>query len=195
MAPFSRHPEKIVRLQHLPNIITFARLLTVIPVVLLLLEREFGWALTLFALAGLSDGLDGFLAKRYGWQTRLGGILDPLADKTLLLACFLVLGILGLIPLWLVVAAILRDLVIIGGALVYNLLVEDLDAAPLLTSKVNTVLQILLVVTAIADAGPLDLPAGLIEALTWGCLVTILVSGVQYVYLWSRKAAEREWRR
>ncbi|MBK1702634.1 CDP-alcohol phosphatidyltransferase family protein [Thiococcus pfennigii] len=184
-----------MRLQHLPNIITFARLLTVIPVVLLLLEREFGWALTLFALAGLSDGLDGFLAKRYGWQTRLGGILDPLADKTLLLACFLVLGILGLIPLWLVVAAILRDLVIIGGALVYNLLVEDLDAAPLLTSKVNTVLQILLVVTAIADAGPLDLPAGLIEALTWGCLVTILVSGVQYVYLWSRKAAEREWRR
>ncbi|AGA90412.1 phosphatidylglycerophosphate synthase [Thioflavicoccus mobilis 8321] len=184
-----------MRLQYLPNIITLVRLLTVIPVVLLLLEREFGWALTLFALAGVSDGLDGFLAKRYGWRTRLGGILDPLADKSLLLASFVVLGVLGLIPVWLVAAAILRDLFILGGALAYNLLVEDLDAAPLPSSKINTLLQILLVVTTIANAGPLALPVVLIEALTYGCLITIVVSGVQYVYLWSRKAAEREWRR
>lgn len=184
-----------MQLQHIPNLISLARLLSVVPLVALLLQGEYGWALVLFAAAGVSDGLDGFLAKHYGWQSRLGGILDPLADKSLLLAAFLVLGYLGLIPSWIVAAAIARDLIIVGGALAYELLVEDLDAAPLLASKINTVLQILLVVFVIIDAGPKPLPVGLIEALTYACLVSILVSGTQYVYLWSRKAAARGWRR
>lgn len=184
-----------MRRQDIPNIISLARLLAVIPVVLLLFEQAFGWALALFALAGISDGVDGFLAKRYGWQSRLGGILDPLADKALLLASFLALGMLGLIPAWLVLAAILRDLVIVGGALAYHHLVEDLEARPLPSSKVNTLLQILLVVLVIADAGPLAFPTGLITALTYACLVSIVASGGQYVYLWSHKASERTWRR
>lgn len=183
-----------MRRQDIPNIISLIRLLAVIPVVFLLFERQFGWALTVFAVAGISDGLDGFLAKQYGWRSRLGGILDPLADKALLLACFLVLGALELIPVWLVLAAILRDLIIMGGALAYHYLVEDLEAAPLITSKVNTVLQILLVVLTIAGAGPLVLPAQLIDALTYACLLSILASGSQYVYLWTRKAVERPWR-
>lgn len=184
----------MLRLRDLPNIISFLRLLAVIPVVLLLLEREFGWALAVFALAGLSDGLDGFLAKHFGWQSRLGGMLDPLADKVLLVVCFLVLGTLGLIPLWLVAAVVLRDLLIVGGALVYNYRVEEVEAAPTLVSKLNTVLQILLVVAVITDAGPLPLPPAWISALVWGCLATVLVSGAQYVWIWSRKAAEKGWR-
>ena len=178
----------------LPNIISSLRLLAVIPVVYLLLEREFGWALFLFAAAGLSDGLDGFLAKHYGWQSRLGGILDPLADKTLLVACFLVLGTMALIPVWLVAAVVFRDLLIVGGALVYNYRVEEVEAAPILVSKLNTVLQILLVVSVITDAGPLPLPAGLIEALVWASLATVIVSGGQYVWIWSHKAAEKGWK-
>ncbi len=184
----------MLRSRDLPNVISFLRLLAVIPVVLLLLEREFGWALVVFVLAGLSDGLDGFLAKRYGWQSRLGGMLDPLADKVLLVACFLVLGTLGLIPLWLVAAAILRDLLIVGGALVYNYRVEEVEAAPTLTSKLNTLLQILLVVAVITDAGPRPLPPALISGLVWACLGTVVASGAQYVWIWSRRAAKKGWR-
>lgn len=181
--------------RHLPNLISLARLLVVFPVVILLLDGEFGWALALFALAGISDGLDGYLAKHYGWQSRLGGILDPLADKSLLLAVLLVLGYLDLIPIWLVAVAILRDLVIIGGAVAYLLLVEDLDAVPLLASKLNTLLQILLVVAVIVDAGLSPLPTSLIIGLTYACLITITVSGSQYVYVWSRRASARGWPR
>jgi cardiolipin synthase len=183
-----------VKLRDLPNIISFVRLLAVIPVVYLLLEREFGWALVLFAAAGLSDGLDGFLAKHYGWQSRLGGILDPLADKTLLVTCFLVLGTMSLIPVWLVAAVVFRDLLIVGGALVYNYRVEEVEAAPIPVSKLNTVLQILLVVSVITDAGPMPLPDGVIEALIWACLATVIVSGGQYVWIWSRKAADKGWK-
>jgi cardiolipin synthase len=178
----------------LPNIISFVRLLAVMPVVYLLLEHEFGWALALFVAAGLSDGVDGFLAKHYGWQSRLGGILDPLADKTLLVVCFLVLGTLSLIPVWLVVAVICRDLLIVGGATLYNYRVEELQAAPIMTSKLNTLVQILLLVAVMADAGPFPLPDGLIDALVWFCLATVLVSGAQYVWIWSRKAMEKGFR-
>ena len=175
----------------IPNIISLLRLLLVMPVVFLLLEHLYGWALVLFAIAGISDGLDGYLAKRFGWRSRLGGILDPLADKVLLVACFLVLGTLSLIPVWLVVAAVSRDLLITGGALLYNYRVEELEAAPIVASKVNTVLQILLVVLVMADAGPLPLPDWVIAFLVWACLASVLVSGVQYVWIWGRKARQK----
>jgi cardiolipin synthase len=183
-----------VKPRDLPNLISFLRLLAVVPVAYLLLKGEFGWALILFAAAGISDGLDGFLAKHYGWQSRLGGILDPLADKTLLIAAFLVLGTLSLVPFWLVAAVVLRDLLIVSGALIYNYRVEEVEAAPLPVSKLNTVVQILLVVAVITDAGPVPLPDALIEVLIWTCLVTVIVSGVQYVWTWSRKAAEKGWK-
>ncbi|NKN32567.1 CDP-alcohol phosphatidyltransferase family protein [Marichromatium bheemlicum] len=180
-----------MRLRDLPNIISVIRLVAVAPVVYLLLVGEFGWALVLFAFAGVSDGLDGFLAKHYGWQTRLGGILDPLADKALLVCSFLVLGSLGIIPVWLVVAVVSRDLVIVVGAVLYNYRIEALEAAPLPASKLNTLLQILLVVAVIMDAGPYPLPEVVILSLVWGCLATVVVSGTQYVWVWGRKAALR----
>jgi cardiolipin synthase len=180
-----------VRLRDIPNIISLARLLVVIPVVFLLLEHAFGWALVLFVLAGISDALDGYLAKHFGWRSRLGGILDPLADKVLLVACFLVLGTLSLIPIWLVVAAVFRDLLITGGALLYNYRIEELEAAPIAASKVNTLLQILLVVLVMADAGPLPLPGWVIDTLVWACLGSVVVSGAQYVWIWGRKARRK----
>ena len=182
-----------MQLRDLPNIISALRLLAVIPVIFLLLEREFGWALVLFVGAGASDGVDGFLAKHYGWTSRLGGILDPLADKALLLATFLVLGAMSLIPVWLVLAAIFRDLLIVGGAVLYNYGIEELDADPILTSKLNTLLQIILVILVIMDAGPFPLMPQIIPVITWACLATIVVSGLQYVLIWSRKAASKGW--
>jgi len=185
-----------LRLRHrdLPNLISLLRLLAVIPILYLLLKREFGWALLLFAAAGLSDGLDGFLAKHYGWESHLGGVLDPLADKVLLVACFLVLGALVLIPAWLVAAVVFRDLLIVGGALLYNYRVETVEMVPTWASKLNTVLQILLVVLVITDAGPLSLPEWIIRVLIWACLTTVIVSGIQYVWIWSRKAARKGWK-
>ena len=182
-----------MHLRDIPNIISALRLLAVIPVIFLLLEREFGWALVLFAGAGLSDGVDGLLAKHYGWTSRLGGILDPLADKALLAATFLVLGAMSLIPVWLVLAAIFRDLLIVGGAVLYNYGVEELEADPILTSKLNTLVQIVLVVLVIMNAGPFPLPPQVIPVLIWACLATVVVSGLQYVLIWSRKAASKGW--
>lgn len=183
-----------MQLKDIPNIISALRLIAVIPVVYLMLSDEFGWALLLFAIAGASDGLDGFLAKHYGWQSQLGGILDPLADKTLLVCCFLVLGSLGLIPLWLVLAVIFRDLVIVGGAVLYHYGVEEVEAAPILVSKLNTFLQILLLVAVLTHAGLYPLPTGLLTTLIWACFATVLVSGLQYVWIWGRKAMRRGWK-
>ena len=180
-----------MQLRDIPNIISLLRLLAVIPVVFLLLQHRYGWALSLFALAGISDGLDGYLAKHYGWRSRLGGILDPLADKVLLVACFLVLGAISLIPAWLVAAVVFRDLLITGGALLYNYRVEELEAAPIVASKVNTLVQILLVVLVIANAGPFPFFDGVIRLLIWACLATVVVSGAQYVWIWGRKARRK----
>jgi cardiolipin synthase len=182
-----------VRKQDIPNIISALRLVAVVPFVWLLLEQELGWALVLFAVAGVSDGVDGFLAKHYGWQSRLGGILDPLADKALLVSAFLVLGHLDLIPVWLVAAAVLRDLVIVCGALIYNYLVEEVEASPTLTSKLNTLIQLVLIVAVIMHAGPVPLPDALIDVLIWSCLLTVTVSGVEYVWVWTARASARGW--
>lgn len=178
----------------IPNIISVLRILLTIPVMFFLLRHEYTLALVLFAVAGISDGLDGFLAKHYGWQSRLGGLLDPLADKALLATSFLVLGATGLIPIWLVVLAVCRDLVIMGGALYYNFTVEEVRPTPTLISKLNTLLQILLVILVVMNAGLFPLPAWWLETLEWAVLGTILWSGGHYVYVWSRKAAQKGWK-
>jgi len=178
----------------IPNIVSVLRILLTLPVIYYLLQHRYRVALILFALAGLSDGLDGFLAKQFGWQSRLGGLLDPLADKVLLISSFVALGVTGLIPLWLVAAALGRDLVIVGGALYYHFRVEEVQPAPSMVSKLNTLLQLLLVILATADAGPYPLPRHLIDGLQWLLLGTVLASGGHYVYVWSRKAAAKGWK-
>jgi cardiolipin synthase len=184
-----------IRPRHIPNIISILRLAAVVPILYLLMDHAFGWALLLFALAGISDGIDGWLAKRYQWQSALGGLLDPIADKILLVCSFLVLGALDLIPIWLVAAAVLRDLIILSGGLLYHYGIEAVEAEPLVMSKLNTVVQILLVVSVIANAGPLPLPEPVIQGLVWLCLLTVLVSGSQYVWIWGRRAWRHGWGR
>ncbi len=180
-------------LAQIPNLLSALRILLVVPIVALLLQRDFEGALLLFALAGVSDGLDGWLARRYGWFSRLGSVLDPVADKLLLVSSYLVLGALGLLPWWLVVAVLGRDLVIVAGAVAYHYLVGPYDMAPSLLSKVNTALQILLVLVVVADQvlgwlGPVAL-----QALFWGVLATTVASGVNYVLVWGWRAW-RKWR-
>jgi cardiolipin synthase len=182
-----------VKRRDIPNVLTFLRFGLTVPVVYLLLAREFSSALLLFAAAGVSDGLDGYLAKRYHWESRLGSMLDPLADKALLVSSFLCLGWLGVLPGWLVAAVLLRDLVIVAGAVYYHFRVEPLVAAPSLISKLNTLVQIMLVILAVCDAGPLPLPDLLISGLIWGTLATTLLSGADYVVVWYQRARRRGW--
>ena len=172
----------------IPNLISVLRIFLSIPVVWLLLEGEFASAMVLFAVAGASDALDGFLAKRFGWESRLGGILDPLADKVLLVSSFLALGVLDLIPAWLVMLVIFRDLLIVTGAVIYHYRIESLIAKPSFISKVNTTVQILLVLAVVFDRGVWAFPPSLIVAMVQLTLVTTLLSGAAYVWTWSRRA-------
>lgn len=174
----------------IPNLISIMRIFLSIPIVWMLFEQRFDLALVLFAIAGISDGLDGYLAKRNNWQSQLGGLLDPLADKVLLVSSFLSLGLLSLIPLWLVMLVILRDLVIVTGALVYNFRIKELEAAPSIISKINTFAQIVLVLAVVLDMGLIELPVLVIDGLIWLVVITTVVSGVNYVWVWSRRAAD-----
>ena len=183
-----------MKARDIPNLISFLRILLTLPIVWLLFEQEFSYALMLFAVAGFSDGLDGFLAKHYHWQSHLGGLLDPLADKALLMSSYLVLGGLGLLPIWLVILVIFRDLTIMGGALYYHFSVEEVAADPSLVSKLNTLLQIILVLAVVTDAGPLPLPSLMLEGLIYATGATTLVSGTLYVWVWTRKARNKGWR-
>lgn len=176
--------------RHIPNLITGLRILLVFPVIHYLLERRFGLSLGLFMLAGVSDGLDGFLAKHYGWQSRLGSYLDPLADKLLLVSCFLVLAWIGLVPVWLTVAVVLRDAVILAGAVAYYWLSQPFEGQPHWTSKVNTFFQLLLVVAVLSNQSLLPLPEGMLALLNGVVFITSLVSGVLYVHVWG----SRYWR-
>ncbi|MEJ2575859.1 MAG: CDP-alcohol phosphatidyltransferase family protein [Gammaproteobacteria bacterium] len=177
-----------MRARDIPNLISVGRIILVFPVVWALVEERFGLALVLFAVAGVSDGLDGYLAKRYRWQSRLGGMLDPLADKLLLIATYFSLGWLGALPWWLVGLVLLRDVVIVTGAVVYNFHVEVIQAAPTLLSKINTLLQIVLGLTAVVHVGVLAMPAWVVGGLVAAVAVTTVASGVDYVVTWGTKA-------
>ena len=171
----------------LPNIISIFRIFLVAPVMWLILEREFTAALIMFLVAGVSDGLDGYLAKRYGWTSRLGTILDPVADKLLLMGSYLMLWWIDMFPLWLVVAIVLRDIVIVSGALAYHVLIGHYEMAPTLISKVNTGTQIVLVLAVLSDA-LLPIGSTVLATLVYAVLVTTIVSGIDYVWTWGVKA-------
>ena len=180
-----------MRPRDIPNIITGFRFLLVAPVVVLLLQERFTASLVVFGVAGFSDALDGFLAKHYGWQSRLGGLMDPLADKLLLVSSFVTLSWLGWIPAWLVALVILRDLVIVAGAVFYNMRIEQLEAEPTMVSKLNTAAQIFLVLAVIFSLGVQTIPALWIDLLLYSVLVTTIWSGLDYVWIWSRRAWQK----
>ena len=175
----------------IPNLITVFRFLLVPPFVLVLLQERFGLALLLFGIAGFSDALDGYLAKRFNWTSRVGALMDPLADKLLLVSSYVTLGWLQWIPLWLVGVVILRDLVIVSGALVYNFRIERLEARPSMVSKLNTFTQIMLVLAVLFSLAVKTLPYLWMDVLLYCVLVTTLWSGIDYVLRWSRRAMRR----
>ena len=160
----------------------------VIPVVWAMLSDEFYTALVLFAVAGFSDALDGFLAKHYHWQSRLGSILDPLADKLLLVASFATLTGLGLLPAWLLWLVLGRDVLIVVGGLAYHYIVGKFELLPLWSSKINTLLQIILVLMVIFQASGLVDAQHVITIAIWLVVASIINSGSEYVIVWGLRA-------
>ncbi len=173
----------------IPNLISTMRILLVPPVIWSMLEQRWSLALPLFLIAGLSDGLDGFLARRYHWTSRLGAILDPIGDKLLMVSSYLVLGWQGVLPCWLVGLVILRDVIIMAGTVLYRALVGVVVFEPILLSKINTVFQILLVTVALCILAGANFLAGLQTPLIYIVLLTTVSSGVAYIVLWARRAA------
>jgi cardiolipin synthase (CMP-forming) len=176
-----------VKRSDIPNLITVLRIVLVAPISWLLLRQEFGLALALFFVAGASDGLDGFLAKHYGWSSRLGALLDPLADKALLVACYASLAWIGLLPVWLLALVVARDVVIVAGAVVYNFRIRRLEAQPTLISKLNTLLQILLVLLVIVQQLVPWVNELWVRVLIYAVTVSVVWSGLDYVVTWSRR--------
>jgi cardiolipin synthase len=172
--------------RHLPNAITVLRMLLVLPIAWAILAREPRLALGLSAVAGFTDGLDGFLARHYGWRSRLGGVLDAAADKWLLVTCFLLLAWEGLLPWWLAVLVCGRDAVIAAGALAWRLLIGRIQPEPSLLSKACTLMQILYVLAVLAAAADW-LPAP-VAPLAWLVAALCVVSGADYVLRWSLRA-------
>ncbi len=175
-------------LSWLPNAISLMRIALIAPILGLILNDAFGWALALFFVAGFSDGIDGYLAKRFNWQTRFGALIDPVADKLLVAGAFITLAYTQHIPTWLAVVVILRDVVIVTGATAYNFIVKPVQGEPTRISKLNTALQLLFLLFVLSRAGfgwP-DLIS--ITILGAAILVTVVISGVDYVWQWSRRA-------
>ncbi len=171
-------------LRQIPNLITVMRILLVWPTVMMILEQRFDWALALFFVAGASDALDGFLAKHYGWITRLGSLLDPVADKLLMVSSYTACAWIGLLPWWLALLVVARDLVIFLGAVAYYLLLHPFEGQPTWISKLNTLLQILLLLAVLWHHAFVPLPRMMLMGLIYLTSVTTVVSGLQYVTLW-----------
>jgi len=175
-------------LRWLPNAISLLRIALVVPILWLILHAQYGTALLLFLAAGFSDGVDGYLAKRFDWHTRIGALLDPVADKLLVGGMFVTLVYTDDIPLWLAAVVVVRDIVIVGGATAYNFLVRPLEGAPTRISKLNTGLELLFILFVLSRAEFGWPPQVSVTVLGAAVLVTVVVSGTDYVWSWSRRA-------
>jgi cardiolipin synthase (CMP-forming) len=176
----------------LPNLITLARLLSVPLTVWLILEGDHTAAFWIFVAAGVSDAIDGFIAKRFDRRTELGALLDPIADKTLLVSVYVTLGIAGHLPAWLVILVVFRDLLIVGGFLLVHAMSHAIRSEPLIVSKFNTACQIALAAVTLARLGiglHLDM---LMQVLVYAVAATTLASGAGYLVRWTRVLAGLE---
>lgn len=173
-------------MSYLPNLISFLRLLCVPAVIWAILDDRLVLAFWLFLAAGISDAIDGFLARAFDAHSLLGTYLDPLADKALLIGMFATLGVIGLVPSWLVLVVISRDVMIVGGAVLLHTLGRKAFIGPLFISKINTVFQIGLVAFVLATAAfTLPLP-DLGPVLVLLTAATTVASGFAYLLRWSR---------
>jgi cardiolipin synthase len=175
-------------LRQIPNLITSIRMLLVAPIAVALANHQLLTTIVLFGAAALSDAADGYLAKRFHWQTELGAVLDPLADKLLLVTVFVTFAYLKLVPLWLMAAAVGRDVIIVVGALLFRYCIGPLEVRPSIVSKFNTLCQAAFIM-AVVGREEFAVPPGWVVMLLGSLVfVTVAVSGIDYVLIYGRRA-------
>ncbi len=176
------------KLSYIPNAICIFRIILVVPIVIYLTDEKYINTLILIALAGISDFLDGFLARKNNWRSELGATLDPIADKLLLISVFISLYLMQLIPYWLTAVVIMRDVMIGFGLFLFNYFVEKPKSRPTFISKLNTFLQIfflLFVIVSQVIIQPFQTLALILGAVVF---VTSVLSCLDYWITWSIKA-------
>jgi len=177
---------------NLPNILSFARLLSVPVAIMLMLDGRFALCFWIFVAAGVTDAVDGWIAKTFNARTEFGAYLDPLADKALVVSTYVMLGWLGHIPGWLVVLVVFRDVLIIGGAMVAYVILGDFHSRPLWISKINTAVQIALVGMVLARLGIAVGHPVIDQVLVHVAAATTVLSGAAYLWQWGRRLARAD---
>lgn len=175
-------------LRLVPNAITVVRVLLIPVVGALLVDQRYVEAFWTLVASALSDLVDGQIARRFNARTRFGAIADPVADKLTMLTVTWALAWQGLLPLWLATAIVLRDMVIVVGAVAYQRVFGQVEMAPTRLSKLNTALEFVLLAAVIADAAELFDDRDMLPMLFAVVLTTVVASGVQYVWIWGRRA-------
>jgi cardiolipin synthase (CMP-forming) len=175
-------------MRHLPNIICLVRIALIVPLLQAMVAGEQALILVLFSIAAVSDALDGYLAKRFQWTSDLGRVLDPLADKLLLVSVFITAAWLDIAPWWVATVAVTRDLVIGFGAVVFRLWFGRLRGRPTVISKINTGMQILYLLALILASSIQIPPREVLEALAVVMVITTVASGVDYVSRFLKRA-------
>jgi len=177
---------------NIPNLITLGRILLVPVIIWAITSGQMAAAFVLFVIAGVSDAVDGFLAKRFHMQSEMGALLDPLADKALLVSIYVALGISADLPRWLVILVVSRDVIIIGAVIVSWLLDRPVPMKPLMISKINTVVQVTYAALALATLGFGFVLAPLDVILKVAVTLTTLASVGAYLVEWVRHMSELE---
>lgn len=176
-------------LRHIPNALTLIRLILIVPFLLFLYQPNYVNAFYIFILAGFTDGLDGWLARYFRWQSFFGSFVDPLADKLLIAASFISLALIGMLPWWLVLLVFLRDVTISVGVLAwYWLIQQKLDFKPTILSKINTLLQLTLLTLCLFELAFFKFTPYLIEFLILLTTITTTTTYIDYVWTWGKKA-------
>lgn len=174
--------------EYIPNIITIFRLILITPIVVSLIMGHYYLAFILFTIAGFTDAVDGYLARRFQWISRWGAMVDPVADKLLMMMTFLTLGYIKIIPLWLLITVVLRDVMIVLGGMAYHFMIGAYEFKPSLISKCNTFLQIILVIALVFQLAFTVIPGFMINLLMILVFLTSVISLVDYIIVWGIKA-------
>lgn len=176
------------RWRWIPNALTFLRILLIIPFASGLLVGNYQLALLIFVVAAATDAIDGFLARHFNWRSRFGAVADPLADKALLLTAYLMLTLTEVLPVWLFILVLGRDLLIVGGALAYHYGIGRFDMEPSLPGKLNTFIQILVVLAIIVLLAGLPMQPWVMDVGILMVAVSAIFSGGHYLLVWGLRA-------
>lgn len=179
----------MLALNQIPNMLTVIRLLLILPFAVCVYRDQYAYALLIFFIAGLSDGVDGFLARQFNWKSRFGAIADPLADKLLLMTAYVMLMWTGELEAWLIILIISRDFIIVIGALLYHYLVSHYEIKPSILGKACTMIQIVYVLAIIINLAGWPMPEWAISYGLYLVAFITLISGMHYVLYWGIRAS------